>query len=81
MCFTKYKVMGEKLLIDDFGLCQFKLRHKKSMEGKNWFWIYVTVIDSDKFRLLLRDNEGQEYYPLKKDIKRFEKCELKMQVE
>ena len=51
--------MSSKFQIGDFGLCEFISRPKRGI--KNWFHIYVTVIDIDDGNVLLQDNEDFMY--------------------
>jgi hypothetical protein len=62
--------MDEKYHIADFGEFEFILRKKGT---KNWFRIFATITDIDKYYILISDNSGSEYLVQKRDIKRFDK--------
>lgn len=68
--------MNEQYQIGDFVEVEFILRSGKR---KNWFHIFATLTDIDRYYIELTDNHGQEYLVQKRDIKFYEKQENKNQ--
>jgi len=65
--------MNEKFNIGDFGNMEFILR---SGGKKNWFDIWVTILEVDRYWILIQDNNGHPYLIQKRDVKKWVKGEF-----
>lgn len=65
--------------IGDFARVEFI--HRPAPGKKNWFRIFATVTDVDRYYIVLTDNHGTLYLVQKRDVKKFKKKAIKNQNE